>query len=146
MGFRVVFVSAVGMGEAVQVRYALSKANPDFAFFLASEQSLRVVEELVSETVSLARDAWDNRLAQPLDLADCYRAATAIFSEIRRRFPDAWIKVDLTAGTKPMAMALLLRANQLKRRDDKIELTYVTKEASHADGMSLLMVSKLGGG
>jgi hypothetical protein len=146
MGVHNVFVSAVGMGEAVQVRYALSKAVPDFAFFLASEQSLRVAQELVREAVSLADNAWGYYLAQPLDLKSCYKAAGELFAETRRQFPDAWIKVDLTAGTKPMAMALLLRANQLGRKDKKIELTYVTKEESRPDGMSLLYVSKLGGG
>lgn len=108
----VVLVLTVG-GSQAPLRSAIRTQRPRFVAFVCSDATGRHPSSApearaIAEAEGLAADAFEIVEVPPDDPDLAGPQCSAIVDELRRRFPDARLRLDYTGGTKTMSASLML--------------------------------------
>lgn len=126
----VVLVLTVG-GSPQPLRTAIRALGPRFVGFVCSDgrdgrpSSIGEAEALAAE-FALGDDTFAVLTVSPDDPDDAGPRCRAFVEDLRRRFPDARLRLDYTGGTKTMSAALMLAG--IREPEAKVELQLVTGE------------------
>jgi len=120
----VVLLLTVG-GSPQPLRTAIRALGPRFVGFVCSDGSLGEAETLAAE-FALGDDAFAMLTVAADDPDDAGPRCRAFVEDLRRRFPDARLRLDYTGGTKTMSAALMLAG--IREPEAKVELQLTTGE------------------
>ena len=95
-------------GSPEPLIFSINKLEPDFIYFLCSNDSEKEVEEIIKNS-NFSKEKYSIKIVNDHEsLDDCFAKSREIIKELEKDYEN--IHIDFTGGTKPMVASLVLAA------------------------------------
>ena len=121
-------------GSPEPLKYCINRFQPDFIYFLCSENSIDVALD-ITEELEIKQDQFAiKNVLNYESLDESFAKSREIIKELQKNYDD--IQIDFTGGTKPMVSGLVLAAV-----GEECSYTYVgsiNEESRDKNGMGIV--------